>query len=175
MAGVRRRNSRRKPKVNTTKPGQKAKKNRRKTVPQMEIVKERWDLSKSVRQNLEDLGLAFDPNVAIPIPKQITGVSVGGETPVQPQESVVKSASIIPELEALAKQPHGAETDKVFTLMSRSDAKFLATMISTYNEDYEKMSRDKLNHKQLTSGQLKRKCQQFLKSKYFQEAQELNI
>lgn len=41
------------------------------------------------------------------------------------------------ELEALAKQPHGAETDKVFTLMSRSDAKFLATMISTYNEDYE--------------------------------------
>ena len=55
------------------------------------------------------------------------------------------SFAILIELEALSKQPHGAETGKVFTLMSRSDATFLATMIATYNEDYEvSVSRDQV-------------------------------
>ena len=44
---------------------------------------------------------------------------------------------ILIELEALAEGSQEAKHDGPLILMARSEAKFLASMISSYNEDYE--------------------------------------
>ncbi|XP_010725817.1 nucleolar protein 16-like [Meleagris gallopavo] len=53
---------------------------RRKAAPRIECshIRHAWDATKSVAQNLAEMGLAGDPNKAVPIAKRRLQVSAGG-------------------------------------------------------------------------------------------------
>ncbi|XP_028390832.1 nucleolar protein 16-like [Dendronephthya gigantea] len=156
MAGVRRKQTQKKKRMNSTLTGRKRKsKNKKKVNIDSKAIRKTWDKSKTLKQNFKDLGLAYNVNNNMPVKNKGDGGHLNSEAMDidKPRSSVVK------ELEEEAS--HGIKKEKH---ISPGETKFLWELIQDYGDNYEAMRRDKRNYYQHTAKQLRRKCTKFLNS-----------
>ncbi|KAL1788938.1 nucleolar protein 16 [Sigmodon hispidus] len=108
---------------------------RRKAAPRIECshIRHAWDHTKSVRQNLAEMGLAMDPNKAVPL-----------RSCVDPY--------VLNDLEAEASLP-----EKKGNTLSRDLIEYVHYMVENHGEDYKAMARDEKNYYQDTPKQIRNK------------------
>ncbi|XP_063784066.1 nucleolar protein 16 [Pseudophryne corroboree] len=108
-------------------------------------IRNAWNDSKSVAGNMADMGLAADPNKALPIHTN----TVKNRSAEQKQ---VRKPYVIEKLKALASLPSkktmGISSDMVL---------YVRHMVENYGEDYKAMARDDENYYQDTPKQIQRK------------------
>nr|XP_022341445.1 nucleolar protein 16-like [Crassostrea virginica] len=124
-------------------------------------IKQAWDPKKSVRKNLEEMGISADPNQTFKIPKTKDMIEIEGSD--KSQESKKKKTSkhqpkehVVQELEMEANLP----LEKTLRLSSE-EAKYCIYMMEKYGEDYKAMARDRRNYYQDTPKQIKKKINTF--------------
>ncbi|KAJ3588596.1 hypothetical protein NHX12_009450 [Muraenolepis orangiensis] len=122
----------------------------KKSRPKIEDVNIRhaWDIRKTSHKNLEDMGLAFDPNQALPI--KVPVIHKNAVTPVVTKPYVLK------KLEEEASRTF--EDDKT---LSRDLIDFVQHMLREHKEDYKAMARDEQNYYQDTPKQIQRKVNEY--------------
>ncbi|XP_064470642.1 nucleolar protein 16-like [Ornithodoros turicata] len=98
-------------------------------------VKEAWDETKGVYENMKDMGLSSNPN----------------EMDVSEDVEATKK-HVVEALEAEASQP----TRKTLR-MSGDNVKFCVYMLEKYGEDYKAMAKDSKNYYQHTPAQIRQK------------------
>lgn len=172
MVGVRGKKSRRLRKNDPTKAGRKKKKVVKPQVGNA-VLKQHWDSKKTLKQNMKDLGLAFNPNdTAAGNPKKKgkkqSGMEVDEEEEEVPtmEEKIVNTA-VIDEFEVQASVTYKHER-----VIAEGEAKFLLALMKDHGTNYKAMARDKRNTYQHTMNHLKRKCQAFLKSPFYSKYTE---
>ncbi|KAK3728069.1 hypothetical protein RRG08_022120 [Elysia crispata] len=137
------------------------KKNRKKSkaVPAIkcEEIKKAWDVTKSVKKNLEDMGIAADSNKAIKVPKSkpLKMGTLDVEMEVDLEKTPIKKF-VMNDLEERSKIP-----GKKKMSMSDEDAGFCVYMMDTYGDNYKAMARDERNYYQETPKQIQRKINRF--------------
>ncbi|XP_065887431.1 nucleolar protein 16-like [Dysidea avara] len=133
----------------------KKRKNKTKLPPKvMKDVKEKWDHKKSLKQNLQSLNLVYSPD------EMLHGTAT--EPVAMEEELIPKATHKIPKSTPDDKSPH----------ITPNKAQFISAMISDHQDNYEKMARDKRNIYQLSAGQLRKQCLQFIGSKQFLQTKE---
>merc|ERR1711997_9566 len=125
-------------------------------------LRDNWDKTKSVKQNMEELGVAFDANTAMPIKSakkdivskisSVEGDSNSGTSKVT-KPHVVESL----EKESLENQPK-----KQNFRFSREQVRWISSMMDKHGQDYKAMARDAKNHFQETPNQIKGKILKFM-------------
>uniref|UniRef100_A0A8I5Y0C6 Nucleolar protein 16 n=1 Tax=Rattus norvegicus TaxID=10116 RepID=A0A8I5Y0C6_RAT len=115
---------------------------RRKAAPRIECshIRHAWDHTKSVRQNLAEMGLAMDPNKAVPL--RVWAAKALSHFLV----------SFPPDLEAEASLP-----EKKGNTLSRDLIDYVHYMVENHGEDYKAMARDEKNYYQDTPKQIRNK------------------
>ncbi|XP_059783074.1 nucleolar protein 16-like [Balaenoptera ricei] len=125
---------------------------RRKAAPRIECshIRHAWDQTKSVRQNLADMGLAMDPNRAVPLLKRkVKALEVDVEE--RPKE-LMRKPYVLNDLEAEASLP-----EKKGNTLSRDLIDYVCYMVENHGEDYKAMARDEKNYYQDTPKQIRNK------------------
>lgn len=125
---------------------------RRKAAPRIECshIRHAWDHAKSVRQNLAEMGLAMDPNKAVPLRKRkVKAMEVDLEE--RPQE-IVRKPYVLNDLEVEASLP-----EKKGNTLSRDLIDYVRYMVENHGEDYKAMARDEKNYYQDTPKQIRNK------------------
>uniref|UniRef100_A0A8V5H5X0 Nucleolar protein 16 n=1 Tax=Melopsittacus undulatus TaxID=13146 RepID=A0A8V5H5X0_MELUD len=119
---------------------------RRRAAPRIACshIRQAWDPTKSVAQNLAEMGLAGDPNKAVPIPKKKRLVNQG--------KQLVRKPYVLNEMEYEASLP-----EKKSNTLSRDLIDYVRYMIQNHGENYKEMARDEKNYYQDTPKQIKRK------------------
>ncbi|KAB5548652.1 hypothetical protein PHYPO_G00058050 [Pangasianodon hypophthalmus] len=107
-----------------------------------EQIRKAWDINKTTKQNMQDMGLAFGTKGVLPIMSK---------TNDEPVDQVIKPY-VIREMEEEANVPR-----KDNTTCSTDIIEFVQHMIREYGEDYKAMARDEKNYYQDTPKQIKRK------------------
>uniref|UniRef100_A0A8C8W788 Nucleolar protein 16 n=1 Tax=Peromyscus maniculatus bairdii TaxID=230844 RepID=A0A8C8W788_PERMB len=131
----------------------------RKAAPWIECphIRHAWDHTKSVKQNLAEMGLAMDPNKAVPLSKRkVKAMEVDAEE--RPKDLVWKPY-VVNELEAEASLP-----EKKGNTLSRDLIEYVHYMVENHGEDYKAMARDEKNYYQDTPEQIQNKWQAFIDS-----------
>ncbi|KAM4819597.1 nucleolar protein 16 [Thomomys bottae] len=121
---------------------------RRKAAPRIECshIRHAWDHNKSVRQNLAEMGLAMDPNKAVPLRKR-------KEKPMEVDgKDIVRKPYVLNDLEAEASLP-----EKKGNTLSRDLIDYVRYMVENHGEDYKAMARDEKNYYQDTPKQIRNK------------------
>ncbi|XP_030759744.1 nucleolar protein 16 [Sitophilus oryzae] len=137
-------------------------------------IKNAWDKKKSVQSNLEEMGLSYDPNKTIEIPKrkkqlkEALGASEGTEWKAEEIKQNSKNY-VVKALESEAKAPR----EKRFQL-PKGQVEWITYLLRKYGKDYKAMARDRKNYYQETWKQLRQKIRTFKKipvqyNKYLQE------
>ncbi|XP_050948574.1 nucleolar protein 16 [Labeo rohita] len=123
------------------------KKIRRKEKPHIDCpqIRNAWDEHKTVKQNLQDMGLSLGTKGLLPIKNKKES---------KPEEKVVLKPYVVEAMEVEAS--HRGE-DK--TTCSTDMTEFVQHMVKEYNEDYKAMARDEKNYYQDTPKQIKRKVE----------------
>ncbi|CAM4671229.1 hypothetical protein PO909_008450 [Leuciscus waleckii] len=124
---------------------------RRKEKPHIECpqIRKAWDEHKTVKQNLQDMGLSPGTKGMLPIkPKK--------DTKSEPMEAVVLKPYVIKEMEAEA-----SVRGKDKTTCSTDMIEYVQYMVKEHNEDYKAMAKDEKNYYQDTPKQIKRKVELF--------------
>ncbi|XP_055141039.1 nucleolar protein 16 isoform X2 [Symphalangus syndactylus] len=106
---------------------------RRKAAPRIECshIRHAWDHAKSVRQNLAEMGLAVDPNRAVPLRKRkVKAMEVDIEE--RPKE-LVRKPYVLNDLEAEASLP-----EKKGNTLSRDLIDYVRYMVENHGEDYKR-------------------------------------
>ncbi|CAK9823393.1 Nucleolar protein 16 [Anthophora retusa] len=131
-------------------------------------IKQSWEVTKSTRTNLKQMGLTYDPNETLKIPnikeKLIENATQwkvddaenntqNGKEDVEMESTKIHVAE---ELEAQAKAPRR----RMFRLPN-SQVHFITYLMDKYGEDYKAMARDKKNYNQLTWKQIRAKIKLF--------------
>ncbi|NWY92203.1 NOP16 protein, partial [Loxia curvirostra] len=126
---------------------------RRRAAPRIACshIRHAWDPHKSVAQNLAEMGLAEDPNKAVPIPKKLLGMEVESDGQ-QPGKKIVRKPYVVNEMELEASLP-----EKKSNTLSRDLIDYVKYMIQNHGENYKEMARDEKNYYQDTPKQIKRK------------------
>lgn len=125
---------------------------RRKAAPRIECshIRHAWDHTKSVRQNLAEMGLAMDPNKAVPLrKKKVKAMEV--DTEERPRD-LVRKPYVVNDLEAEASLP-----EKKGNTLSRDLIDYVRYMVENHGEDYKAMARDEKNYYQDTPKQIRNK------------------
>lgn len=125
---------------------------RRKAAPRIECshIRHAWDQTKSVRQNLAEMGLAMDPNRAVPLLKRkVKAMEVDVEE--RPKE-LVRKPYVLNDLEAEASLP-----EKKGNTLSRDLIDYVRYMVENHGENYKAMARDEKNYYQDTPKQIRNK------------------
>uniref|UniRef100_A0A452VJR0 Clathrin light chain n=1 Tax=Ursus maritimus TaxID=29073 RepID=A0A452VJR0_URSMA len=113
-------------------------------------IRHAWDHAKSVRQNLAEMGLAMDPNKAVPLRKRkVKAMEVDGDE--RPKE-LVRKPYVLSDLEAEASLP-----EKKGNTLSRDLIDYVRYMVENHGEDYKAMARDEKNYYQDTPKQIRNK------------------
>ncbi|XP_075825699.1 nucleolar protein 16 isoform X2 [Microtus pennsylvanicus] len=105
---------------------------RRKAAPRIECshIRHAWDHTKSVRQNLAEMGLAMDPNKAVPLRKRkVKGMEVDME---ERPKDLVRKPYVVNDLEAEASLP-----EKKGNTLSRDLIEYVHYMVENHGEDYK--------------------------------------
>ncbi|XP_041050512.1 nucleolar protein 16 [Carcharodon carcharias] len=123
----------------------------KKTAPRIECtqIRKAWNIKKTVAQNLADMGLASDPNHAIPIKNN---KQMKMETASKDGKQVIIKPYVIKELEAEASLPEVKNTT-----LSKELIDFVRHMVENYKDNYKAMARDERNYYQDTPNQIKNK------------------
>ncbi|XP_061858431.1 nucleolar protein 16 [Colius striatus] len=126
---------------------------RRRAAPRIACphIRHAWDPAKSVAQNLSDMGLAEDPNKALPIPRKLREAGVESTRREQAQ-NLVRKPYVVNEMEYEASLP-----EKKSNTLSRDLIDYVRYMIQNHGENYKEMARDEKNYYQDTPKQIKRK------------------
>uniref|UniRef100_A0A8C0B2N3 Nucleolar protein 16 n=1 Tax=Buteo japonicus TaxID=224669 RepID=A0A8C0B2N3_9AVES len=98
-------------------------------------IRHAWDPTKSVAQNLAEMGLAEDPNKAVPIPKKKLLVSAGMEVESSGWEQgkkIVRKPYVVNEMEYEASLP-----EKKSNTLSRDLIDYVRYMIQNHGENYK--------------------------------------
>ncbi|XP_078087176.1 nucleolar protein 16 [Mustelus asterias] len=127
----------------------------KKVAPRIECeqVRKAWNSKRTVAQNLADMGLAYDPNRAIPIKKN---KQIKMETATKDEKRVIIKPYVIKELEAEASLPAVKNTT-----LSKEFIDYVQHMIENYKENYKAMARDERNYYQDTPKQIKQKIESY--------------
>ncbi|XP_028627937.1 nucleolar protein 16 isoform X2 [Grammomys surdaster] len=106
---------------------------RRKAAPRIECshIRHAWDHTKSVRQNLAEMGLAMDPNKAVPLRKRkVKAMEVDME---ERPKDLVRKPYVVNDLEAEASLPEKKENT-----LSRDLIDYVQYMVENHGEDYKR-------------------------------------
>lgn len=123
------------------------------------LIKNAWEESKSIRENLVDMGLAFDSNITLKIPTAKDSlIPLMTDKPRPKAKTCPSKAHIAEALEAEAKAPR----EKRFAL-PLGQVQFLTYLLNKYGDDYEAMARDNKNIYQETPRQIRNKIRTFQK------------
>ncbi|CAL1530975.1 unnamed protein product [Lymnaea stagnalis] len=120
-------------------------------------IKQAWDETKSVKQNLAEMGISADPNKTFKVPRTkaakmgTLNVEMEVDLPTTPVKNFV-----IKDLEEKSKLPY---TKKMS--MSDEDAGYCIYLMDKYGDNYKGMSRDERNYYQETPKQIQRKINRF--------------
>nr|XP_056718620.1 nucleolar protein 16 [Euleptes europaea] len=115
-------------------------------------IRHAWDRTKSVSQNLAEMGLAADPNKAVPIPKLMQPVMKMDLDGPGKKTTVVRKPYVLSELEYQASLP-----EKKSETLSRDLIDYVQHMIRSHGQNYKAMARDEKNYYQDTPKQIKGK------------------
>lgn len=164
MGGVRKKKSRRQATIKITRNARKKKKLIKPAIGDA-VLKKHWDNSKTLQQNLKHLGLAYDSNEVIKIPKNkrktrkdLIHEDMEGEK-VMEVEKDVPITDVIEEFEKRAANERKTERH-----IAPGEAKFVMELMKKHGKNYKAMFKDKRNTHQHTIAQLRRKCEGLLKS-----------
>lgn len=166
MTGVRRKKSRKNTTIKITK-GLRKKKKLIKPAVGDNILKQHWNDSKTLQQNMKHLGLAYDSNkpTGLTKKKKLTRKDMLKEDLMADagmKMEVEKEPINTTVIDEFTKQAaNGKKTERH---ISPGEAKFLMDLIHTHSDNYKAMARDKRNKHQHTNKQLQRKCEGLLKS-----------
>nr|CAB3264403.1 nucleolar protein 16 [Phallusia mammillata] len=123
-------------------------------------IRNSWDASKTLQQNMKEMGLAFNANKALPIPRKLPLPKI-----IQNCDLETKSAVKKPEvLKAMEMEVELGEKEKQLRLPS-DDVQFCTYMLDKYKENYKGMCRDRKNVFQLTPKQIRDKIRTFKRCK----------
>ncbi|CAB03516.1 Nucleolar protein 16 [Caenorhabditis elegans] len=135
------------------------------------IIKYTWDETKTPRENVRDMGIAFNPNDAVPIAEHrkeiidaepIDGVSIVVPKPEKKvtgrKKNEKQAAHIISNLEQQVKEEEEARAgqDRKFRLFHR-ETELCVYMLARHGEDFQAMTRDPKNLWQYTPKQWAKK------------------
>ncbi|XP_068456733.1 nucleolar protein 16 [Clinocottus analis] len=117
-------------------------------------IRNAWDSKKSMARNLQEMGLAFDPNRTLPLKKtsllgkkdKVTKVPVG----------IVTKPYVINQLQEEADRP---EIDS--KTLSSDLIEYAQYMIREHLDDFKAMAMDEKNYYQDTPKQIKRKINEY--------------
>uniref|UniRef100_UPI0037E93540 nucleolar protein 16 n=1 Tax=Semicossyphus pulcher TaxID=241346 RepID=UPI0037E93540 len=116
-------------------------------------IRNAWDSKKSMARNLQEMGLAFDPNRTLPIKKQrLLGKGKEAKAPVH----IVTKPYVLNQLEEEANRP-----EKDTKTLSSDLIEYAQYMIREHNDDFKAMARDEKNYYQDTPKQIKRKINEY--------------
>ncbi|KAL1460477.1 hypothetical protein WDU94_012457 [Cyamophila willieti] len=110
---------------------------------QCQTVKESWDNRLTVQKNMENMGLAFDPNLV---------VTKGEGHPEKSKKSKGTKMHVVKSLEEEAKQPRERKLR-----LPKTQVSYLTSMMDKHGEDYKAMARDPKNFYQETWKQIRAK------------------
>lgn len=141
--------------------------NKMRRLPTIECaqLKEAWAKGKSIRNNMEEMGLAYDPNKVLLIPNKkrellesVDEMKMDDDSACEnnQEERIPSKIHVAEELEADAKAPR----KRMFRL-PKSHVEFITYMLDKYNEDYKAMVKDKKNIYQMTWRQIRAKINRF--------------
>ncbi|EGT33443.1 hypothetical protein CAEBREN_09488 [Caenorhabditis brenneri] len=135
------------------------------------LIKYNWDESKTPRENVRDMGIAFNPNEAVPIREArkdiidavpIDGVSVGVPKPAKKmtgrKTNVKQAAHIVSNLEKQVQEEEEARANqgRKFRLFHR-ETELCVYMLARHGDDFQAMTRDPKNLWQYTPKQWAKK------------------
>ncbi|XP_066138259.1 nucleolar protein 16 [Euwallacea fornicatus] len=127
-------------------------------------VKDAWDSKKSVQVNLATMGLSYDPNQTIGIPKkkrelqETLGFNRNNEDKQEENLRLNIKQYVADMLEADAKAP------RVKNLrLPKSQVEWITYLLKKYGTDYRAMAQDSKNYYQETWKQLRQKVRLFRK------------
>ncbi|XP_067000986.1 nucleolar protein 16 [Anabrus simplex] len=125
---------------------------------QCKEIKDAWTNKKSVRKNMEEMGLIYDPNTALKIPstKELLHPEMKEQDEGKMDVDGPSKNFVAEKLEAEAKAPRVRK----FRL-PKNEVQWLSYLIKKYGEDYKAMARDPKNHYQETWKQLRGKIKTF--------------
>ncbi|KFO92622.1 Nucleolar protein 16, partial [Buceros rhinoceros silvestris] len=115
-------------------------------------IRHAWDPTKSVAHNLAEMGLAEDPNKAVPILKRSALGTEAGSSGWEQRKKIVRKPYVVNEMEYEASLP-----EKKSNTLSRDLIDYVRYMIQNHGENYKEMARDEKNYYQDTPKQIKRK------------------
>ncbi|KAK7925362.1 hypothetical protein WMY93_007672 [Mugilogobius chulae] len=116
-------------------------------------IRNAWDKNKSMARNLQDMGLAFDPNKSLPIKKQkLIGKDSAAKAPV----GIVTKPYVLSKMEEEASLP-----EKDTKTLSSDLIEYVQYMIREHKDNYKAMARDEKNYYQDTPKQIKRKINEY--------------
>ncbi|KAF7648150.1 hypothetical protein LDENG_00161010 [Lucifuga dentata] len=116
-------------------------------------IRNAWNNRKSIARNLQNMGLTFDPNHALPIKRK--GL-LGAEKQTNARANIVTKPYILNQLEEEAARP-----EKDTKTLSSDLIEYVQHMIREHGEDYKAMARDEKNYYQDTPKQIKRKIHEY--------------
>lgn len=173
MTGVRRKKSRRNATIKNTKGMRKRKKVINPSIGD-DTLKQHWDMSKTLQQNMKHLGLAFDSNKGTGVPKRMRKkdrltqeLLEQNGMDVEIEEEPINTAVV----EEFSRQ--AANGQKTIRHIAPGEAQFLMELIKTHSDNYKAMARDKRNKYQHTAKQLQRKCEGILTSSQLPKYKEM--
>jgi len=129
----------------------------KKEAPRIECkqIRKAWNEKRTVARNLRDMGLAFDPNLSLPIKKKsILFVEKDPEAPAPAR--IIKKPYVVNQLEAEANRPV-----KDTKTLSTDMQEYVQHMIRHHGENSKAMARDEKNYYQDTPAQIRRKIAQY--------------
>ncbi|XP_010790293.1 nucleolar protein 16 [Notothenia coriiceps] len=112
-------------------------------------IRNAWDDKKSTSRNLQDMGLAFDPNRSLPIQKK--SLTREDRITKAPVETVTKPY-VVNQLEEEANR-----LQKDSKTLSSDLIEYAQHMIREHKDNLKEMARDEKNYYQDTPKQIKRK------------------
>lgn len=146
-------------------------------------IEESWEVTKSTRRNLKQMGLTYDPNETLKIPNVrkeiIRNVANWEIDDAEDKKQLEGDVDMTPpkihvaeELETEAKAPR----KRTFKLPN-TQVYFLTYLMDRYGDDYQAMARDKKNYNQLTWKQIRAKIKVFkgIPEQYNEYLQNKNI
>jgi len=134
-----------------------------------QTMKKAWDHTKAVKENLTEMGLAFDANQALPsthsqinLKKKLTQIQKGEvESPQETSSSCSTIGEVASRLEEEAEKAFEEKKGRKFRFTSQQ-VMWITSMMDKYQDDYKAMARDAKNHFQETPKQIRQKVLKFI-------------
>ncbi|CAG9818798.1 unnamed protein product [Phaedon cochleariae] len=130
-------------------------------------VKNAWENKKSIETNLIEMGLSYDPNKTIKIPKSKTELKAflksnkgeWNETQIEEMDMPTRpdKKQVVTILEEEAKAPRQRKIR-----LPNSIVEWVTYLMNKYGNDFKAMERDKKNYNQETWKQIRQKIRRFL-------------